>query len=97
MIEPVASKLVPEDGAGPLPEPVASGGAPRPPRTHEALERSHVDAESALAHVQALYADGVQTLHAALREALAQRAAGVRTPLPRARAFYPRVRLQARG
>ncbi|MDE2119838.1 MAG: hypothetical protein KGJ64_04030, partial [Betaproteobacteria bacterium] len=96
-VEPVGSELVVQGGAGPLPEPERGGSAARPVRTHEALERSHVDAESALAHVQALYADGVQTLHAALRERLARRAAGVQAPLPRVRAFYPRVRLEARG
>ncbi len=69
--------------------------APRPSPDGGARERSHVDAEAALAHVQALYADGVQTLHKALREALAR--GGPAAAVQRVRAVYPRVRLVAAG
>ena len=70
----------------PLATPLAD--APPPPHGGEAVQRSHVDAASALAHVQALYADGVARLHDALREIIAH---GPGTQ--RVRAFYPRVRL----
>ncbi len=68
----------------------------RPSHDGEAHPISHVDAASALAHVQALYVDGVQRLHAALHDMVAGRASGGAPALRRVRAFYPRVRLEAR-
>ncbi len=57
----------------------------------DAAERSHGDAASALAHVQALYAEAVDGLLRALRGLL--QAGGSAAAQPQ-RAFYPRVRLR---
>ncbi len=81
-----------EGRGGALPEATPLGDVARPALKGEAMERSHVSAEAALAHVQALYADGVARLHEALRDTV--RGA---PPAQRVRAFYPRVRLEAQG
>ncbi len=87
----------PQHPPDPLPRATPLHRAPPPPLADDTAQLSHVDAESALAHVQALYAQGVQRLHAALHELVARHAQGATSPAPRVRAFYPRVRVEVPG
>jgi AMP nucleosidase len=57
--------------------------------------RDHFDAASALAHVQAIYAQGVATLHEALRRQLQGEPRPGAPAQPAVRAFYPCVRLRS--